>query len=280
MRPCINGATTRPYPLEEDLAAAGEAGFPLVEIWSGKLQTYLERHSVAELRGALGAAGLGIAAICPYSLRCFGDWRQGLAAVERAAALAAELGAPALLVCPDAPGAEEAGRDALARAGERAKAYAESAGRAGVRLAIEPLGGHPFVPGAREAMALIEAAGSPPELGLMLDTFHYYKSAVSPEAIAAVPADRWVILHVNDCVGAAERPAAELRDADRLYPGEGALPLVQTLRHFQAIGFTGGVSVEVFRPAYWELPIGEINRRAYAAVTGLLRAVNGAGAAS
>jgi 2-keto-myo-inositol isomerase len=168
----------------------------------------------------------------------------------------------------------------LARAGERARAYAEAAGRAGVRLAIEPLGGHRFVPGPREAMALIRAAGSPPELGLMLDTFHYYKSGVPAEDIAAVPAERWVILHVNDCVGAAERPAAELRDADRLYPGEGALPLVSTLRHFRAIGFRGGVSVEVFRPAYWELPIGEINRRAYAAVTELLRAVNGDGAPS
>ncbi len=43
MQACINGATTRPYALEEDLVAAGAAGFPLVEIWAGKLQTYLEQ---------------------------------------------------------------------------------------------------------------------------------------------------------------------------------------------------------------------------------------------
>jgi 2-keto-myo-inositol isomerase len=275
MRACINGATTRPYSLEEDLVAAGAAGFPLVEIWAGKLQTYLEHHTVAELRQALEAAGVEVAAICPYRLQCFGDWRQGLAAVERAAALAAELGAPPLLVCPDAPGAEETGPDALARAGERARTYAEAAGRAGVRLAIEPLGGHRFVPGPREAMALIRAAGSPPELGLMLDTFHYYKSGVPDADVAAVPAERWVILHVNDC---PPGPAATLRDADRLYPGEGILPLVATLQHFQDIGFTGAASVEVFRPEYWELPIKEINRRAYAAVSGILQAVNSEGA--
>ncbi len=37
-------------------------------------------------------------------------------------------------------------------------------------------------------------------------------------------------------------------------------------------GFSGGVSVEVFRRSYWELPIAEINRRAYAGVTAALRA--------
>ena len=272
MQACINGATTHPYALEEHLVAAGAAGFPLVEIWAGKLQTYLEHHTVTDLRRSLAAAGVAVAAICPYRLQCFGDWRQGLAAVERAAALAAALEAPVLLVCPDAPGAEEMGPDALARAGERARAYAEAAARSGVRLAIEPLGGHRFVPGPREAMALIRAAGAPPALGLMLDTFHYYKSGVAEEDIAAVPAERWMILHVNDC---PPGPAAALRDADRLYPGEGILPLVTTLQHFRDIGFTGAVSVEVFRPAYWELPIAEINRRAYTAVRRILQAVHG-----
>jgi 2-keto-myo-inositol isomerase len=271
VRAAINGATTHPYPLTEDLRAAAAAGFPLVEIWAGKLPAYLAQHRVRELRATLADAGLGVAAICPYSLRCFGDWRKGLPDVERAAALAAEIGAPALLVCPDAPGPEDAGRDVLAWAGERARVYAEAAAReGGVRLALEPLGRHPFVPGPTQAMALIHAAGDHPHLGLMMDTFHYYKSAVRAAEVAAVPADRWVILHVNDCPPG--EPAA-LQDADRLYPGEGILPLVETLTPFQRLGFQGAASVEVFRPAYWQLPIDEINRRAYAAVVELLEAV-------
>jgi 2-keto-myo-inositol isomerase len=271
MRASINGASTHPYPLEEDLRAAAAAGFPLVELWAGKLPAYLAQHRISVLRGTLADAGLGVAAICPYGLRCFGDWRKGLPDIERAAAVAAEIGAPALLVCPDAPGSEDAGRDLMAWAGERARVYADAAQReGGVRLAIEPLGRHPFVPGPTQAMALIHAAGDTPGLGLMMDTFHYYKSGVTPEEIAAVPPDRWVILHVNDCPPGD--PAA-LQDADRLYPGEGILPLVETLAPFQRMGFQGAASVEVFRPAYWQLPIDEINRRAYAAVTRLLEAV-------
>jgi len=33
MKSCINGATTMPYSLEEDIRSAGEAGFERVEIW-------------------------------------------------------------------------------------------------------------------------------------------------------------------------------------------------------------------------------------------------------
>ncbi len=273
MQACINGATTMPYSLEQDLAAAAAAGFPLVEIWAGKLQAFLDKHGTAGLRGTLRENGLSVAAICPYGLRLFGDWRAGLPAIERAAALAAEIGCNLLLVCPDAPGEAENGPDVWKVAGERARAYGDIVAAAGVRLAIEPLGRHRFVPGARQGLQLIEAAGHP-ALGLMMDTFHYYKSGVTDEEIRAVPPHLWSILHIND-VPPGE--PATLTDPDRLYPGEGILPLADTLRYFRGIGYTGGVSVEVFRKSYWELPIDEINRRSYAGVTAALRAV-GAGA--
>ena len=267
MQACINGATTRPYPLEEDLEAAAQAGFPLVEVWAAKLEPYLAHHSLADLRQALSQRGLGVAAICPYGLRLFGDWRAGLEAIRRAAAVAVEVGAPQLLVCPDAPGEAERTPDVYRVAGERARAYGEVAEAAGIRLAIEPLGGHPFVPGPRQAAAVLEVAAHP-ALGLMMDTFHYHKSRVPQEEIVAIPPAWWTILHINDVpVG---DPSA-FSDADRLYPGEGVLPLPQTLRFFAGIGFRGAVSVEVFRREYWELPIAEINRRAYAGVTAQLR---------
>jgi len=272
MQPCINGATTMPYALEADLDAAATAGFPLVEIWAGKLGAYLEKHSAADLRGALGDRGLGVAALCPYGLRCFGNWREGLEAVRRAVAFAAEIGCSLLLVCPDAPGPEVAPADAPKLAGERARAYAEAAAAAGVRLAIEPLGGHRFVPGPREALRIIDAALHP-ALGLMMDTFHYHKSGVPDADVRSVPPHLWTILHINDVPAGGE--PARLQDADRLYPGEGALPLAATLRYFRSIGFQGAVSAEVFRREYWELPIGEINRRAHA---GVVAALDAAGA--
>jgi 2-keto-myo-inositol isomerase len=267
--PCINGATSMPYPLEEDLEAAATAGFRHVEIWAGKLPPFLARHGLAGLRRALAERGLAVAALCPYGLRLFGRWEEGLEAVRRGVEVAAAVGAPVLLVCPDAPEGAEAGPDAYARAGERARAYAEVAAGAGVTLAVEPLGGHPFVPGPAEALRLLEAAGHP-ALALMLDTFHYHKSRVPAEAVARVPGHLWRMVHVNDCP--AGDPSA-LQDRDRLWPGEGVLPLVATLRTLAQAGYRGVASVEVFRPAYWELPPEEIARRAYRAAAAVLAEV-------
>jgi len=268
MQACINGATTMPYSLEADLEAAAMAGFPLVEVWAGKLDTYLQKHSVADLRRVLRDRGLTVAALCPYGLRCFGAWREGLPSVQRAAGIAAEIDCPLLLACPDAPGPEVPSADALAVAGERARAYAEVVAAAGVRIAIEPLGGHPFVPGPVQALGIIEAAGHP-ALGLMMDTFHYYKSGVTEAEIQTVPAHLWSILHINDV---PPGDVGRLQDADRLYPGEGVLPLRETLRYFGGIGYRGAVSVEVFRRSYWEQPIAEISRRAFTGVEAALAA--------
>ncbi len=273
LTPCINGATTMPYLLEDDIRSAASAGFPLIELWAPKLPPYLAAHTLADLRATLRANGLGVAALCPYGLRMFGAWREGLAGVERGVAAAAELGAPLLLVCPDAPPADLDRGEAVEIAAERARTYGDVAQAAGVRLAIEPLGGHPFVPGAREAMEVLHRAAHP-ALGLMMDTFHYYKSRVSEEDIRGVPPGLWTILHVNDVPPGAPEG---LSDPDRLYPGEGVLPLADTLRYFAGIGFRGAVSVEVFRRAYWEQPAEEIARRAYAGVTGALRAAGAAG---
>jgi 2-keto-myo-inositol isomerase len=37
-----------------------------------------------------------------------------------------------------------------------------------------------------------------------------------------------------------------LRDKDRIYPGDGILPLVQLLKDLKAIGYQGPLSLEIF----------------------------------
>lgn len=50
MYACTSGATTMPYTLEQDLADAAKAGIRGIKIWSRKLGTYLESHSVDDLK--------------------------------------------------------------------------------------------------------------------------------------------------------------------------------------------------------------------------------------
>lgn len=242
-----------PYSLEEDLAVASKAGFEGVEIWTAKLDKYLKGHTVDELRRLLDDSGLQVGALCPYSLICFGEETQA-DRLKRAAEIAAEVDCETLLVCPDSPPAGMGMYDAFRRAGERAAERAEDIAPFGVDLAIEPLGRHAFVPGPVEALRIIDAADHP-GVGLMMDTFHYYKSGVGLADIGEIPVDLLRIVHVNDC---EDLPQSELTDKHRLFLGEGAIPLEAMLGLLKAMRYDGFLSVEIFRDEYWAKPAQEI----------------------
>ncbi len=261
MYSCINGATTMPYTLEQDLEAAAKAGFDAVEIWSRKLDAYLDNHDAAELKALLDSHGLRAASLCPYSLIGFSDNREQLRTIQRAAEVAATIECPTLLVCADAPPAGMECDEAYNTMASAARAYAERAAAHGVKIAIEPLGRHPFIPGPREALAVIDRAGHG-SLGLMMDTFHYFKSGVALDEIRVIPTELLLIVHVNDCEG---RPLAALTDQHRVYMGEGVIPLKDMLDTLRQKGYGGALSVEIFREAYWERDPVEISVAAKAA---------------
>ena len=58
MKPCISQATTLSTSFEDDLTAYSRAGWPAVEIWLTKLETYLQAHPVAEVKAMLQDRGL------------------------------------------------------------------------------------------------------------------------------------------------------------------------------------------------------------------------------
>ena len=61
--------------------------------------------------------------------------------------------------------------------------------------------------------------------------------------------EKLFIFHIND---AENLPREQLTDAQRLYPGTGILPIREIKKHFDKIGYDRMVSIEIFRPEYWE----------------------------
>ena len=255
MKSCINGATTMPYTLEQDIVEASKAGFEGLEIWWDKLQKYLENNSVEDLRELLSESNIEPVAICPLLIWPFRDTEPARIAFKEAVNLAPKIGCTTLIACPDFQPARMTRDEAMAIHAKELTSLAEIAAENNLRLAIEPIGGHTLVPGPTEALELIKLAGSPTNVGIMMDTFHYFRSQVSDEEITAIPVDKLYIVHVNDC---EDIPLNELTDANRLYPLLGVIPLVKKLSILQNIGYQGYLSVEIFRPEYWEKPINEI----------------------
>jgi 2-keto-myo-inositol isomerase len=261
MIPCYNGATSRPYPLQDDLAAAAAAGFPMVELWGEKFDKFFAEQTVDDLKRLLDRHRLRPAAIdlvaLDYSVP--ENVERSMARAHELGRIAQAIGCDLLLLCSWGDLHGRSKEEGLHMVAEYLRPVCSAAAEHGCRLAIEPLGRAEVIPGCREALAIIEQAGQP-NLGLMWDFFHYHKSGVPLDEIRRIPLDKLWLVHVDDAPGL---PPETLKDPDRVYPGRGALPLPTYFTILQELGYRGPVSVELFNQEYYRQPIAEIARTAF-----------------
>lgn len=260
MKLAINGATTMKYSLEDDIKAASKAGFEGIEIWWDKVVKYLTQHSGTDLLNELKKHHVAPAGICPFLVSPFRDTGELRAEFKKALGIAEMIQCDLITVCPDYRPMGMSVEDGLNCHAREFAWYAGLALEKGIRLAIEPIGCHTLIPGPKEALKLIEAAGNGENLGIVLDTFHYARSGVTEQEIRDIPVEKLFIVHVND---SEEGMAEELQDKNRLYPFEGCLDLKYYKRLLKEIHYEGYCSVEVFRTEYWEQDIKVINERAF-----------------
>ena len=127
----------------------------------------------------------------------------------------------------------------------------------GIQLGVEFIGvktlrlekPHAFVQSMAEANRLLDAAGAR-NIGLTLDSYHWYAGEDTLDTIRQTPARRIAILHVND---AKDLPPNQLLDQDRVLPGEGTIPLADWLCAIADTGFDGFIALEVLGPRLADL---------------------------
>jgi len=267
MKICLNEATTMPYSLEQDISSLGKSKmFDGIEIWAEKLRKFLTNSTEQSLKEIISENNLKVAAICPFFLRSFGNMSQTINEVEWASKIAFNLSCDILLLCPDAPPSNLSYPEAVKIAGKALKECCKVAGNYGIRIAIEPLGMHPFISGPRQAMDIIKESQSE-NAGFIMDTFHYYKSGISIKEIENIPIEKLLIVHVNDC---EDRPKEELNDGHRLYPGLGVIPVYDILKVLKDKNYNGFLSIEIFREEYWKHPLPTIIENSYKSLKSII----------
>ena len=252
MKTALNGATTMNASLETDIRAAREAGFDYLEIWAAKLRDYLASHSTTDLKNLFIENGLE-----PYSINSiehitFRD-AQGYTSIknqgQELCRIAQEINCPYLVVVP---GLLPAGATHDQITQESARVLNELADIAEphqVKLAFEFLGQPTCSVQTLELAQEIVEKVNRPSVGLVIDSFHFYAGGSQIEAIDSLNPDHLFIFHIND---AEDLPREELEDRHRLLPGLGILPLKEMLAAFRRINYDRVVSVEIFRPEYWQ----------------------------
>ena len=253
MKIAINGATTMTADLETDIRSAGAAGYDLVELRSNKLYDYLETHSTDDLRALLAEAGVGALSI--NTLEHI-TWRSNddYAAIKEECAKLSEISAaidcPYVLAVPGAlrqgPKTEQETIDESVRV---LNEIADIAEPHGIKIGFEFLGeAGNSVQTLDLGSKIVDLVGRE-SVGNVMDTYHFFAGGSSFEAIDRLDPKKLFILHIND---AEDLPKEQLNDSKRLYPGLGILPIKEIKQRLDNIGYDGPVSVEIFRPEYWE----------------------------
>lgn len=179
-----------------------------------------------------------------------------------ALALGGELGARYIVVICDDPDRNRA-IDNFARLCEAAKPFA-------LRPALE------FIPYTQvtmlaHAVDMLQAANAA-NAGLLLDILHLSRSGGSPGDFTHVAPELINFAHICDAPAAIPQTTSQLRHEareDRMYPGEGALPISAFLA---ALPVETPIALEAPNPRYAHLSFVDRARLAYASLKRIARA--------
>jgi sugar phosphate isomerase/epimerase len=140
---------------------------------------------------------------------------------------------------------------------DRFQACADVLARSHVRLGFEnvtPLHlrkarPHEFIWRTDEMLEFAKECGS--NVGLLIDSWHWHHANSTIDDILRAGKERIVHVQVAD---APKLPPEEIRDNERLMPGEGIIDFTAFFRALQKAGYSDGVSPEIFGRGLKEMP--------------------------
>jgi sugar phosphate isomerase/epimerase len=166
--------------------------------------------------------------------------------LEEAAKFASEIGCPRMMtVLP--PSSQTPKSELRKILKDRLLPINETLSRSNVRLGLEFLGPlhfrtrnpHAFIWRMDEALEFAKECGS--NIGLTLDAWHWHHSGATAADILAAGKARIVHVHVSDAVKQAPE---EVRDNQRVMPGEGVIDLMTFFKTLQKTGYADAISPE------------------------------------
>ncbi|HPD14517.1 MAG TPA: sugar phosphate isomerase/epimerase [Planctomycetota bacterium] len=253
----INTSTLRGASLEDKIRATAKAGFDSIELWSGDLSRHeKDGRPLEDLRKLLADLGLEVPNVIGIWNSMPVDEEEKTKRYEQLKpqlAQAAKVGAKhiAAVPGPDRPDLD------VRWAAKRYRELLALGKEFGITVAIEFLGPIKGVHTLGQAAAIAIEADSP-DARIVPDSFHLYRGGSSFAGVRYLAGAIYAVWHINDVPKEPEQ--FQLRDGDRILPGDGILPLPQLLRDLWASGFRGPLSVELFNQELWKKDPFEVAR--------------------
>ncbi|MEM7699582.1 MAG: sugar phosphate isomerase/epimerase [Verrucomicrobiota bacterium] len=250
----LNMSTIRGQELDaaEEIEVAGKAGYDAIEPWFRRINEYVEAGGkLTDLKKRIDDHGMTVDSAIGFATWIVNDPKARAAGLEEARRdmdTIAQIGGTRIAAPP--AGAKKDEVIELEAAAERYHALLELGKVMGVTPQIEMWGGHHTIGTVEKAIAIAIAAGHP-DACFLGDVYHTYKGGSSFDSLRLLSANALQTYHFNDYP--ADPPRESIKDADRVFPGDGIAPIAEIVSHFRAVGASPVLNLELFNREYWEM---------------------------
>lgn len=251
-RYCLNTSTirTEKLGLVEKIEIAAKAGFSGVEPWISEIDEHVQAGgSLAELGKRIADLGLAVESVIGFSQWASDDSERRAKALEdvrRCMDVIKKIGGGRLAAPPAGATDRALNLDVVTA---RYRILLEEGERHGVVPQLEVWGFSQTLRRLSEAMFVVVECGHPSAC-VLPDVYHLYKGGSDADGLRMIAGSAMHCIHMNDYP--ADPPRERISDAHRIHPGDGVAPVTAILRHLQAIGFRGALSLELFNREYWK----------------------------
>ncbi|EHS55963.1 2-keto-myo-inositol isomerase [Paenibacillus sp. Aloe-11] len=264
MKLCFNQATTlNNSNLVKDLEYCEKHGYDYIEIRTmDKLPEYLEDHSIDDLAQYFQSnhiKPLAFNALVFFNNRDEDEYQKLLDEYRQMLDTGSRLGVEYIVAVPLVTEKKFTHADIKASSVKVLRELSDLAKPYGIKIAVEFVG-HPqcTVNTFGQAYDIVEEVARD-NVGLVLDCFHFHAMGSKREDLLRSDVSKIFIVHIDDT---EDFPIGFLTDEDRVWPGLGAIDLDFIFATLKEKGYDHVVSVELFRPEYYELDAEEAIRTA------------------
>lgn len=249
----LNMSTIRgqKLPLDQQITVAAKAGYDAIEPWIGEIEAFVKNGgSLADQAKRCRDLGLSVVSAIGFAQWIVNDddkRKAGLEQARRDMDLIKQLGG-SRMAAPPTGETNNAALDLFAAA-KRYRALCDIGHDIGVTPMVEVWGFSKSLSRLGE-VALVAIESGHPDACVLPDIYHLYKGGSDFAGLEVLSGRGVQIFHVNDYPAKLDRSV--IKDADRVYPGDGIAPMKEIFGALRDSGFHGHLSLELFNPEYWK----------------------------
>lgn len=247
----LNTSTISAYKLsvEKQIDLVADAGFDGIELWIRDVTAYLNEGGTCEfLQKRLKSRNLileNMIGFAPWFSEDLDARAKGIEQLHQEMIMTAKLGGK--YVAAPIQGVKTLDKMKFDDYAQRYLTILKLADQTGVTPIIELWGAGALYQLADCAQIVISTGH--PKASMLLDFYHLYRGNNSWDTLDCINGQRLPVFHINDYPA---NPAREqLKDSDRVFPGDGTCPFNELIPKLYDASFRGAFSVELFNKTYW-----------------------------